>query len=167
MKKSLFITLIVFIVILVTTNLFLLSHYNKCSCSVKEHNEKNEVECKCYVSETLKLDENQSMKYELIKKKHQSIASKITDSLHVTQEAMMDYLSSSENDRAKTDYFEDKISGFQKALLEQSVEQFKELKAILKPEQIKPANDLFRGLFVCRPTCSHRQNNCEHQGEKH
>lgn len=159
MKKPLFITLLIFIVVLIISNIYFLSHFDKCICSVKEHSEKEVLECKCYVSEKLKLSDVQSVAYEKIKKDHQNKASIIIDSLHINQEMMMNYLSGNNSEKETLDYYQDKISNFQRLLLDQSLNQFLELKSILNPNQIESANEIFRGLFVCRPTCDHNHNN--------
>lgn len=158
MKKSVLITLVLFIIILVGSNIYLLSHYNKCSCEIKQHNEKEATECKCYVTQELGLSSEQSQKYEQIKKSHQEKASVIIDSLHVNQELMMDYISKNNSQKETLDYFKNKITYYQSQLFNQSLSQFLELKSIINPDQMERANEIFRELFVCRPTCEHNHN---------
>lgn len=161
MKKTYFIILGIVIILLIGINIFLLLNHNTCTCSkeMKVHN-KRDVNCNCYVTETLSLDKKQTALYSEIKKKHQAIASKAIDSLHISQEKLMDYLAFGDNDKSKIDYLEDRIIFFQKALLNQHVEQYLDLKSILKPSQIEPMNKLFKGLFVCKPSCNHNHQGC-------
>lgn len=155
MKKSYFIVLVIIVIALLGVNIFFLIDHKNVGCKNKQ--EEKSVNCNCYVTETLSLDKEQSKKYELIKQKHQTKASKIIDSLHINQEVLMDYLASNENDSLKIIGLENKITEFQKELLKQHIEQYKELKSILKPEQIAPMNNLFKTVFVCRPSCNHRK----------
>jgi hypothetical protein len=161
MKKTYFIVLGIVIVLLIGLNIFLLVNHNDCSCSSekKVHSGKD-VNCNCFVTETLSLDKEQAAKYAEIKKRHQTIALRAIDSLHVNQEKLMDYLASSENNPQIIEDFQNRITSFQKELLNQHIEQYLDLKAILKPSQIEPMNKLFKGLFVCKPSCNHSHKGC-------
>lgn len=160
MKKSYFIVLIIVVITLLGVNIFFLIKHNNCICKQKQKTEEKNINCDCYVTKTLALDKEQAKKYEEIKQEHQTKASKIIDSLHINQEILMDYLASNKNDSVKMTELKNKITEFQKKLLEQHIGQYKDLKAILKPEQIVPMNKLFKSVFVCRPSCNHSEN-CE------
>lgn len=155
MKKTYFIALIIIVITLLGANIFFLLNHNVCGCRQKQKIEEKNVNCNCYVTKTLALDKEQAKEYEKIKKEHQNKASKITDSLHINQEILMDYLASNKNDSVKIVELKNKITEFQKELLDQHIGQYEDLKAILKHEQIEPMNKLFKSVFVCRPSCNH------------
>lgn len=163
MKKQYFIIISIIVIALLATNIFFVLNTKTCNCSkgetIVDNNEKN-VNSKCYVAKSLSLDEKQADKYDEIKKSHQVIALKAIDSLHVSQEMLMDYLASNENNPQKIEELEKRIIKFQKELLDQHVGQYQDLKAILKPEQVEPMNKLFKSLFVCKPSCNHTHEGC-------
>lgn len=154
MNKKYFIALVVVVISLLLVNIFFLINNKDCSCKQKKKQDKENVNCNCYVTEKLSLDKEQAYKYSLIKKKHQTIALKAIDSLHVSQELLMDYLASN-SDSVKIAELENKITESQKILLRHHIEQYQDLKAILKPEQMDQMNKLFKSLFVCKPSCEH------------
>lgn len=153
MNKKYFIALVVVVISLLLVNIFFLINNKDCSCKQKKQDKEN-VSCNCYVTEKLSLDKEQAYKYSLIKKKHQTIALKAIDSLHVSQELLMDYLASN-SDSVKIAELENKITESQKILLRHHIEQYQDLKAILRPEQMGQMNILFKSLFVCKPSCEH------------
>ncbi len=153
MKQSVLITLIVFILILITTNIYLLSLQR--TKSGEKHSGEHSI---CYVGNKLGLSNEQTKTYEAIKHKYREKTSIIVDSLHSNQNMMMDFLSENTNDSEHLSYYQDRIADFQKALLSQSLSQFLELKEILEEDQLEAANQIFRGLFVCRPSCEHTQS---------
>lgn len=158
MKKQYFIIISIIVVALLVANVFFFIHIKKCNCTAKDtniENNKKDVNSSCFVAKTLSLDESQAKQYDEIKRRNQSIALVFIDSLHVSQEVLMDYLASNENDPKVIEELEEKIITFQKKLLSQHVKQYQELKAILKPEQVEPMNNLFKSLFVCEPSCNH------------
>ncbi len=160
MKKSYFIALIIIVIALLGVNIFFLLNHNVGSCMQTQKTEEKDVNCDCYVTKTLALDKEQAKEYEEIKKEHQNKALRIIDSLHINQEILMDYLASNKNDSVKIVELKNKITEFQKELLDQHIGQYQDLKAILKPEQIVPMNKLFKSVFVCRPSCNHSKG-CE------
>lgn len=169
MKKTYLIALIITVIALLIVNIFFLVNNKTCSCNQHEKNTKQEkdtknINCNCYVTETLSLDKEQASKYAKIKQKHQAIALDAIDSLHISQEILMDYLASN-SDSLKISELENRITEFQKILLHQHVEQYQELKAILKSKQIAPMNKLFNDLFVCKPSCKHKHDGCVTQPE--
>ena len=159
MKKSYFIALIIVVIALLIVNIFFLVTNRGCSCNNMKKHETQNISYNCYVSKKLDLDKEQAAKYDIIKKHHQAIALRAIDSLHVSQEILMDYLASN-SDEIKIAELENKITEFQKILLHQHIEQYQDLKAILKPEQVEPMNILFKGLFVCKPSCEHTGEDC-------
>jgi len=134
MKKKYFITLITIVIVLLVVNIFFLVNNRGCSCNQNTKQETENDKCDCYVSQKLELDKEQSAKYEIIKKTHQIIALRAVDSLHISQEKLMDYLASN-SDSSKIAELENKITQAQKILLRQHIEQYQDLKAILN--QIK------------------------------
>jgi len=154
MNKKYFIALVIIVISLLLVNIFFLINNKDCSCKQNKKQDKENVNCNCYVTEKLSLDKEQAYKYSLIKKKHQTIALKAIDSLHVSQELLMDYLASN-SDSVKIAELENKITESQKILLRHHIEQYQDLKAILKPEQMDQMNKLFKSLFVCKPSCEH------------
>lgn len=159
MKKNYFIGLTIVVIALLIINIFFLVS-NRNIYSIEQTTEKTkEEECDCFVSQKLNLDKQQSQKYDIIKKRHQAIALRAIDSLHISQEKLMDYLASN-SDSTMIAEFENKITESQKILLRQHIEQYQDLKAILKPEQVQPMNKLFRDLFVCKPSCEHSHEGC-------
>ena len=163
MKKQYFIILSIIVIALLGANIFLLVNNRSCNCNHIEESvykrEKN-VNSNCFVAKSLSLDDEQAKKYDKIKKSHQALALNAIDSLHVSQEMLMDYLASNENNSQKIEELENRIIKFQKELLNQHVGQYQDLKAILKPEQIEPMNKLFKSLFVCQPSCNHNHEGC-------
>ncbi|MDD4703000.1 MAG: hypothetical protein PHE28_01615 [Bacteroidales bacterium] len=158
MKKQYFIIISIIVIALLIANIFFFINKKSCKCdsshSAVEMSDKS-MNSNCFVSKSLNFDDEQAKKYDIIKKTHQSMALKAIDSLHVSQEMLMDYLASNENDAQKIEELQDRIISFQKELLNQHVGQYQDLKAILKPEQEEPMNKLFKSLFVCEPSCNH------------
>lgn len=159
MKKNYFITLIVIVGVLLIVNIFFLLNNRGCTCVPNVEQKTENIGSSCYVSKKLDLDKEQSAEYDIIKKKHQAVALRAIDSLHVSQEILMDYLASNSDD-TKVEELENKITEFQKILLRQHIEQYQDLKAILKPSQVDSMNKLFKDLFVCKPSCEHTSEGC-------
>ena len=163
MKKQYFIILSIIVIALLGANIFFLFNTKSCNCTKSEvhvDNREKNVNSNCFVAKKLSLDDEQAKKYDKIKKRHQALALNAIDSLHVSQEMLMDYLASNENNPQKIEELENRIIRFQKELLDQHVGQYQDLKAILKPEQIEPMNKLFKSLFVCQPSCNHNHEGC-------
>ena len=135
-------------------NIFFLLNNRGCTCFPNVEQKTENIGSSCHVSKKLDLDKEQSAEYDIIKKKHQAVALRAIDSLHVSQEILMDYLASNSDD-TKVEELENKITEFQKILLRQHIEQYQDLKAILKPSQVDSMNKLFKDLFVCKPSCEH------------
>ncbi|MDR0790200.1 MAG: hypothetical protein LBO06_05355 [Bacteroidales bacterium] len=149
MKKSYLIIIIIALVALTTANVWLFFRSKSCceqSCCAND-------ESKCYLAKSLDLDTNQSQQYEAIKVKHQAIAAHLADSLHQSQDLLVDYIQQKEYNDDAILQLEEQIQYFQRLLLQQSVEQYYELKSILKSEQIPALDSLYRHILVCRPTC--------------
>jgi Spy/CpxP family protein refolding chaperone len=107
----------------------------------------------CYLSHAISLNEEQQLQYEKIKEKYQDQAMYVADSLHVTQESLMEVLKNNSQDSVKIKEFENLIAKYQTDLLHISVNQYRDVKSILTPEQIPALDKLFTQIFVCRPTC--------------
>lgn len=152
MKKSHFIIIVVFLVVITAVNFFILlskQEDRSCACS-------NAANKGCYVSSMISLDENQKQLYDGIKSKYRNRAILVADSLHLRQERLMRSLMRNESDTNKIAQIEKDIVSCQKELLHLSVEQYYEIKAILNPSQIPVLDSLFAQIFICRPTCNHR-----------
>ena len=62
------------------------------------------------------------------------------------------------SDSIKIKQLEVKVSTCQSELLHLSVEQYFEIRNILEARQVPALNELFTQIFVCRPTCNHRDD---------
>lgn len=111
------------------------------------------VDTECYLSNAISLTEAQKQQYQKIKEKYQDKAMYIADSLHVTQEYLMENLKKDSQDMEKIREIEEKIAKYQTDLLHISVNQYREIRTILTPSQIPALDKLFTQIFVCRPTC--------------
>lgn len=162
MKKSYFIGIIIALLLLLGVNIFFFFN-NSCYHTPKAQKKIEKPKTKCYVSENLSLDKSQEREYAIIKKRHQKIAIRIADSLHVSQEMLMNYIENKPYDTIAINNLENKVTFFQKKLLHQSVEQYYQLKSILNKDQISSMDDIYRQIFVCRPTttCKHDSKCCE------
>ena len=96
----------------------------------------------------------------LLTPKHKSIACLFKDDFWEINRQGVAQSKSGNSDEIKIAELENKITEFQKILLHQHIEQYQDLKAILKPEQVEPMNILFKGLFVCKPSCEHTGEDC-------
>jgi Spy/CpxP family protein refolding chaperone len=105
------------------------------------------------LSNAISLTEAQKQQYQKIKEKYQDKAMYIADSLHVTQEYLMENLKKDSQDMEKIREIEEKIAKYQTDLLHISVSQYREIRTILTPSQIPALDKLFTQIFVCRPTC--------------
>lgn len=153
MNKKILIIEIAVLVVLTGVNLFLF--YGKKDKTTCNHEVCNDTDC--YLSNTISLNEEQKQQYERIKKTYQQQAILIADSLHVSQEYLMRSLMQEKQDTVKIRQIEEKISIYQAKLLHISVNQYNEIKSILTPSQIPALDKLFAQIFICRPTCNHRQ----------
>ncbi|MDD3667808.1 MAG: hypothetical protein VB048_05410 [Bacteroidaceae bacterium] len=165
MKKSYFIGIIITLLLLLGVNIFFFLS-NSCCSNLKEEKIIEKSKIQCYVSETLSLDKAQQKKYTIIKKEHQNIAIRIADSLHLSQEVLMNYIENKPYDTTAINKLENKVTYFQKQLLHQSVEQYYKLKNILHKDQISSMDDIYRQIFVCRPTCKNNSKCCCNNGKK-
>lgn len=149
MNKKFLIIEIVILLALTAVNIYLTldrKESNKCmeSCC---------VDTECYLSNAISLTEAQKQQYQKIKEKYQDKAMYIADSLHVTQEYLMENLKKDSQDMEKIREIEEKIAKYQTDLLHISVNQYREIRTILTPSQIPALDKLFTQIFVCRPTC--------------
>jgi hypothetical protein len=149
MNKKFLIIEVVILLVLTAVNIYLTldrKEPNKCmqSCC---------VDTECYLSNAISLTEAQKQQYQKIKEKYQDKAMYIADSLHVTQEYLMENLKKDSQDMEKIREIEEKIAKYQTDLLHISVNQYREIRTILTPSQIPALDKLFTQIFVCRPTC--------------
>ncbi|MEE1302891.1 MAG: Spy/CpxP family protein refolding chaperone [Bacteroidales bacterium] len=149
MNKKFLIIEVVILLALTAVNIYLTldrKEPNKCmeSCC---------VDTECYLSNAISLTEAQKQQYQKIKEKYQEQAMFIADSLHVTQESLMESLKKNNQDSLKIKEIEGEIAKYQTKLLDISVNQYNEIKSILTPSQIPALDKLFTQIFVCRPTC--------------
>lgn len=149
MNKKFLIIEVVILLALTAVNIYLTldrKEPNKCmqSCC---------VDTECYLSNAISLTETQKQQYQKIKEKYQDKAMYIADSLHVTQEYLMENLKKDSQDMEKIREIEEKIAKYQTDLLHISVNQYREIRTILTPSQIPALDKLFTQIFVCRPTC--------------
>ncbi len=107
----------------------------------------------CYLSNAISLTKEQQQQYQKIKDKYQEQAMFTADSLHVTQELLMENLMKANQDTVKIKEIEQTIAKYQTDLLHISVNQYNDIKSILTPEQLPALDKLFTQIFVCRPTC--------------
>ncbi|MBP1630772.1 MAG: hypothetical protein H6Q15_1665 [Bacteroidetes bacterium] len=154
MKKSYFIGVIIVLLLLLVVNVFFFFN-NTCRNNPNVERNIEKQKTKCYISEHLFLKKSQIKEYAIIKSKHQKIAIRITDSLHVSQEMLMDYIKNKPYSALEVNNLENKITFFQKQLLDQSIKQYYQLKSILNEDQISSMDDIYRQIFVCRPTNKH------------
>lgn len=154
MNKKILIIEIAVLVLLTGLNIFLF-------CSKKSTpsacNHENCTNTECYLTNTISLNENQKQQYQAIKQKYQQQAILIADSLHISQEHLMRNLMNEQQDSIKIREIEQVISHCQAELLHISVNQYNEIKSILTPSQIPALDKLFSQIFICRPTCNHRE----------
>ena len=149
MNKKFLIIEIVILLALTAVNIYL-------TLDRKEPNECMQsccVDTECYLSNAISLTEAQKQQYQKIKEKYQDKAMYIADSLHVTQEYLMENLKKDSQDMEKIREIEEKIAKYQTDLLHISVNQYREIRTILTPSQIPALDKLFTQIFVCRPTC--------------
>ena len=149
MNKKILIIEIVILVVLTAVNFYL-------CFDRKESSQCNTEKCtntECYLSHTISLNAEQKLQYEDIKEKYQDQAMYIADSLHITQESLMEVLKNDTQNIEKIKEIEGLIAKYQTDLLHISVNQYMDIKSILTPEQIPALNKLFTQIFVCRPTC--------------
>ena len=149
MNKKFLIIEVVILLALTAVNIYLTldrKEPNKCmqSCC---------VDTECYLSNAISLNNEQKQQYQKIKEKYQDKAMYIADSLHVTQEYLMENLKKDSQDMEKIREIEEKIAKYQTDLLHISVNQYREIRTILTPSQIPALDKLFTQIFVCRPTC--------------
>lgn len=149
MNKKFLIIEVVILLALTAVNIYLTldrKEPNKCmqSCC---------VDTECYLSNAISLNDEQKQQYQKIKEKYQDKAMYIADSLHVTQEYLMENLKKDSQDMEKIREIEEKIAKYQTDLLHISVNQYREIRTILTPSQIPALDKLFTQIFVCRPTC--------------
>lgn len=149
MNKKILIIEIVILVVLTAVNFYLYFDREK----VSQCNTDKCTDTECYLSHAISLNEEQQLQYEKIKEKYQDQAMYVADSLHVTQESLMEVLKNNSQDSAKIKEFENLIAKYQTDLLHISVNQYRDVKSILTPSQIPALDKLFTQIFVCRPTC--------------
>ena len=149
MNKKILIIEIVILVVLTAVNFYLYFDREK----VSQCNTDKCTNTECYLSHAISLNEEQKLQYEKIKEKYQDQAMYIADSLHVTQEYLMENLKKDSQDMEKIREIEEKIAKYQTDLLHISVNQYREIRTILTPSQIPALDKLFTQIFVCRPTC--------------
>lgn len=149
MNKKFLIIEIVILVVLTAVNFYLF--FNREDTKHCENKECTNTEC--YLSHTISLTEEQKKEYQKIKEKYQEYAMFTADSLHVTQELLMENLMKANQDSVKIREIEQTIAKYQTSLLHISVNQYNEIKSILTPEQIPDLDTLFTRILVCRPTC--------------
>lgn len=149
MNKKILIIEIVILVVLTAVNFYLYFDREK----VSQCNTDKCTDTECYLSHAISLNEEQKLQYEKIKEKYQDQAMYVADSLHVTQESLMEVLKNNSQDSVKIKEFENLIAKYQTDLLHISVNQYRDVKSILTPEQIPTLDKLFTQIFVCRPTC--------------
>ncbi len=165
MKKPYFIGIIIALVLLLGVNIFFFFN-NSCYHPSKVEKKIEKPKINPYVSENLSLNKEQEKKYAIIKKGHQKIAIKIADSLHASQERLMNYIEKKPYDTIEINNLENRVTYFQKQLLHQSVEQYYQLKSILHKDQMASMDDIYRQIFVCRPTCKKDSKCCVKKGKK-
>ena len=150
MKKSYLLIITIILLILTMANVWLLlrskSHCEE-ACCVNNDN-------KCYLTKSLNLDADQSQQYEAIKVRHQAVAARFADSLHQSQDLLVDYMQSRNYNKEAIEQLEEQIQYFQRLLLQLSVEQYYDLKSILRNSQIPALDSLYRHILVCRPSCN-------------
>lgn len=149
MNKKILIIEIVILVVLTAVNFYLYFDREK----VSQCNTEKCTNTECYLSHTISLNAEQKLQYEDIKEKYQEQAMYIADSLHITQESLMEVLKNDTQNIEKIKEIEGLIAKYQTDLLHISVNQYMDIKSILTPEQIPALDKLFTQIFVCRPTC--------------
>ncbi len=149
MNKKILIIEIVILVVLTAVNFYLYFDREK----VSQCNTDKCTNTECYLSHTISLNAEQKLQYEDIKEKYQDQAMYVADSLHVTQESLMEVLKNDTQNIEKIKEIEGLIAKYQTDLLHISVNQYMDIKSILTPEQIPALDKLFTQIFVCRPTC--------------
>jgi len=154
MNKKILIIEIAVLVLLTGLNVFLFFNRQE-SPAVCNH--ENCTNTECYLTNTISLNEEQKQQYEQIKEKYQQQAILIADSLHISQERLMRNLMQQTQDSVEIRKIEEVISLCQAQLLHISVNQYNEIKSILTPSQIPALDKLFSQIFICRPTCNHRE----------
>lgn len=150
MNKKILIIEILILVVLTAVNFYLFFE-RKQEAHVCDTDKCTNTEC--YLSHAISLNEEQKLQYEAIKDRYQEQAMYIADSLHVTQESLMEALKSDAQDSVKIREIESLIAKYQTDLLHISVCQYNDIKSLLTPEQIPALDKLFTQIFVCRPTC--------------
>lgn len=154
MKRKSVIFVILILVVLTGINVWVLvQRGEKCG--------KGHSKCEnssCYMSETVSLNDKQRELYNQIKGRFQKKAILVADSLHINQECLMQELMKETSDSVKVRQLEAKVTACQGELLHLSVEQYFEIRNILEAHQVPALNKLFTQIFVCRPTCNHRDD---------
>ena len=154
MKKKYVILITLILIVLTGINVGILVQ-RECKC------EKGHAKCEnanCYISKTISLTNEQKEQYNQIKGRFQKKAILVADSLHMNQEYLMKELMKEKSDSIKVRQLEAKVSACQSELLHLSVEQYFEIRNILETRQVPALNELFTQIFVCRPTCNHRDD---------
>lgn len=154
MNKKILIIEIAVLVLLTGLNVFLFFNRQERPAVC---NHENCTNTECYLTNTISLNEEQKQQYEQIKEKYQQQAILIADSLHISQERLMRNLMQQTQDSVEIRKIEEVISLCQAQLLHISVNQYNEIKSILTPSQIPALDKLFSQIFICRPTCNHRE----------
>ncbi|MDR0971314.1 MAG: hypothetical protein LBM25_02905 [Bacteroidales bacterium] len=167
MKKPYFITIVVIIAIMLSINIsFLIYYQQKLDKDIRTSLEDQKIyhrerdEKKYDIANLLSLDEDQKAEYEYIVKQHNKIASRAIDSLHTNQKILMSLLRNDSKDEGKNEYIENQIILFQRILLNEHSDLYKEVKKIIRPEQMKLFNSVFEDIFVCKPSCEHDNDAC-------
>lgn len=154
MKKKSVILIMIVLVVLTGVNVWILmQREGKCD---KEHSRCGNAGC--YISKTISLNDQQKEQYNQIKGRFQKKAILVADSLHINQEYLMKELMKERSDSIKIKQLEVKVSTCQSELLHLSVEQYFQIRNILEARQVPALNELFTQIFVCRPTCNHRDD---------
>lgn len=154
MKKKYVILITLVLIVLTGINVWILVQ-RECKC------DKGHPKCQnanCYISKTISLNDKQKKQYNQIKGRFQQKAILIADSLHISQENLMQELMKEKSDSVKVRQLETKVTACQSELLHLSVEQYFEIRDILEAHQVPALNELFTQIFVCRPTCNHRDD---------
>lgn len=152
-KKSVILIMIVLVVLTCVNVWILMQREGKCD---KEHSRCGNAAC--YISKTISLNDKQKEQYNQIKGRFQKKAILVADSLHINQEYLMKELMKEKSDSIKIKHLEAKVATCQSELLHLSVEQYFEIRNILETRQVPALNELFTQIFVCRPTCNHRDD---------
>ncbi|MEI6347923.1 MAG: hypothetical protein WCP69_08260 [Bacteroidota bacterium] len=156
-----------FVILLSAVNITILSIF---FCGINHHedhfDQKNEKSgCpekqECMLKSELKLDEQQTIKYELIKKDHHLKAKSIVDSLKATRTTLMVELKKDLIADGLIESLVSQINGYNNRLFELSIIQYIEIKKILKPEQQESLSKVYSDMFGCK---SHRDHNNKRKG---